>query len=404
MNDRLERGKILDATNSIELNSRMIGRPEIRRFVEDNPNLGLSLEVDRWPIDKLIEAGYVMFNYLGWGTKPIVQQIKDDKGNIVADFSDKVFLTQEDIDLVKKYTLPENFAQRDIEETSAQMHKFIRDAGELAAFRVMMKDDDFIKYHIEDVKKVPRNIPTVIHLIDSFLDEIGHKRFLNSSMRNKYQRLNLLKRKLQNVEFKWKEMLKTLTPDELESILRVSITSEREKYLHMLPENYHGIALNRIRERSEGQYVVGRHSPILTSDYIFGRNEGIYIFDDGYITGTPTAKNLIPLRLNDAAAEVASIGISNTGTPEDPDQRYITIKEFFNKVLTEPNEGSVITREEILDIQDKVEVSWIKALMKKLGLEDLLNDRQLRLITMISEFLNYRKYDELIEKFLAEET
>ncbi|MBN1262795.1 MAG: hypothetical protein JW991_00385 [Candidatus Pacebacteria bacterium] len=236
-----------------------------------------------------LEAGGVVFiNVLGDAERTIIQQIGGQ------DFSQKLFLTDQDLKAARADSLPEGLAEKQLPEVGRDMALFVCQCQEAAGLRSLLYPEER-QVGIADFRQL-------IRAVNSKLDRERRK--------GPFGQL--------------KKPPKPLGLEREERLINETLASLRRQYPSI--EAVRGIPVGNISYRTEGAgRLLGARCPVLECGHHFSEPMGVRVLDqDGSLTGQPGTI----LRFNEAVTHLAGHGICNTGTPEDPSQHYASLAEY----------------------------------------------------------------------------
>ncbi len=242
-------------------------------------------------VEDLKKEGIAMINYIGDGSNPVIGRLVSGK-----DLSNKVFLTDEDLVQVKAESTPEGVSEEKLNQIADDMNKFVSECLDLRTIHAFFSPE----INIAEKSEMRALIRTA-----------GNR--ITTARKN---RLNPFRKAPQWVD---------IDMEVEESIIRDALEVFKNKYSGQKGlDSVRGIPLENISGRVEGKHLSSQ-CPLLGCNHTFDAR-GVKINDeDGKLSGMPGTT----LRINDVVTHLASHGISNTDKPNDPSQRYLTIKEFM---------------------------------------------------------------------------
>jgi hypothetical protein len=285
------------------------------------------------PVSELRAKGVVMVNALGEAERMIVQKA----GRV--DFTKKLFLTQQDLLQAKAAIIPEGVNEKQLRIISEDMGRFMDECRSAVTLNALL--------HPERTQVGADGYRNLIRTVRTKLDEEKRRSLLSRLSRSK----------------KW------LSIKREGELIREALEELRQRY--RAPAAVRGIPVENISGRAEGEHLLGSKCPVLDCNHRFTDGMGIRIVDqDGLITGEKGVR----VRLNEAVAHLALHGISNTGVPQDPDQRYVSIREYM-PIFARRSEGSRVEID-VEEVQVEIGLAIVKRAMVETNVK--ADDNKLR--------------------------
>lgn len=284
---------------------------------------GLDIE-KKYTKEELTTLGYAMYNRVGDGQVPIVKQIEGQ------DVREDALLTKEQLEQHIRESLPEGIDLAELPAIEADMKVFMNEVGIL------------VQVH-EYLDPKGRGRGWMRNYIWSFLDDIGRE-FPDWVVTQRASNAKI--------------------STEMNNIVEKAMKAVADRY--SVPDNVRGIPRSMIDERKEGAGVFGNPCPCMQCRAVFPREDGIKIYDDGRVTGTPGQ-----VRMNSIVRHLAGHGVNNNENQTvDRDHRYMTIREYMKIYESRDPEDEKILRLNPKKIAMEVTMEAFRNTRHALGLDD----------------------------------
>jgi len=274
---------------------------------------------------ELLDQGFGMANRIGNGERAIVNEADGQ------DTSRDFFLTTEQLRAHIRESLPEGVTLEDLPHIEEDMAQFMQEVRAAVGANKLLTDSYIIMNQL---------LP--------FMDELSaeHPEW---DVEQRMQKM-------------WEE-----NPDVVDDLPEQAANQSREHW--QVPRDVRGIPIENLAGRSEGNNTLP--CPCMECSVAFPAENGIKIFDeDGSITGRPNTQ----VRMNSISRHLAGHGVCNNGNEavKDPDQRYMTLKEYLPLYERRDAGQPAIAIDEL---EKELFTTALHLMCEKLGLEDLPEER-----------------------------
>lgn len=272
---------------------------------------------------ELLDKGFGMANRIGNGERAIVNTVDEQ------DTSQDFFLTTEQLEAHIWESLPEGVSIEDLPHIEEDMARFMQEARAAVG-----------------ANKLLTQSYAIMNQVLPFLQDLG----------SEHPEWDLEQR----MDKMWQE-----DPGVVDDVPEQA--AERTKEHWQVPDEVRGIRVENLAGRSEGRNTLP--CPCMECSIAFPGENGIKIFDeDGSITGQANTQ----VRMNSISRHHAGHCICNNGTVRDPDQRYMTLKEYLPLYERRGPDQPALAIDEL---EKELFTTAFYLMCEKLGLSDVPEER-----------------------------